>query len=97
MLPESQAEFPLTNSEYESLWPLLAAAGAESCNRHNMCFSYKNIEQKLLSRGTKVIPFLFTSLNQTEKNICGHCHAMQVLLMKQKDSFQVWVFIRQWH
>lgn len=53
------------------------------------CFSYKNIEQKILSRGTKVIPFLFTLLNQTKKNICGRSHAMQVLLMKQKDTFQV--------
>lgn len=38
-------------------------AGAESHNKHNMCFSSKNTEVKLFLHGTKVILILFMELN----------------------------------
>lgn len=45
------------NSEHSSLRPLHTTAGAESHSKHNMCFSSKNIEQKLFLHGTKLFSF----------------------------------------
>lgn len=62
-LPESQAEFPLTTLNIHHCDLFSQMADAESHNKHNMCFSSKNIEKKLFLHGTKVILILFTELN----------------------------------